>query len=325
MVNMVPVLVTGGAGYIGSHVCKALAVAGYLPVAFDNLVNGHDWAVKWGPLEVGDINDYERVISTITNYKIEAIIHLAAFAYVKESIDDPEKYYKNNTLGMFNLLKAVRKTKVKQFIFSSSCAVYGEPNTIMISENSPCNPINTYGFTKYIGETMLKDFISAYGGDSISLRYFNAAGADPDCEIGEVHDPEPHLIPKIIDVALQNMDKLTINGNDYATPDGTCVRDYVHVTDLANGHVQALSALKKGSGSKVFNLGSGRGHSILEIIETTKSIFGIDVPFSFGDRRYGDPAVLVADPSLASKEIGWNPKYSDIKFIVKTAKKWACR
>ena len=325
MVNLIPVLVTGGAGYIGSHVCKALAGAGYFPIAFDSLVHGHEWAVKWGPLEVGDINDFECLFSAVNSYKIEAIVHLAAFAYVNESVEDPEKYYQNNTLGMLNLLRAVRRAKIERFVFSSSCAVYGEPNSKIISENWPRNPINTYGFTKHVGERMLQDFMTAYGGSSIALRYFNAAGADPDCEIGEDHDPEPHLIPRVLDVALKKTEELTINGRDYATPDGTCVRDYVHVTDLADGHVQALNALREDTGSKAYNLGAGKGNSILEVIATAREILGADVPFTFGARRLGDPAILVADTALAVKELGWRPKHSDIRFIMKTALQWACR
>lgn len=250
------VLVTGGAGYIGSHACKALSQKGYTPITYDNLVHGHRWAVRWGPLEVGDINDRARLNAVIQQYRPEAIMHFAAYAYVGESVLDPGKYYRNNVAGSLTLLEAARDHGIDKFIFSSSCATYGTPEQIPIPEAHPQHPINPYGASKLMIERMLADFGSAHGLRSISLRYFNAAGADPDAKIGECHDPETHLIPLILDVAAGKRPVLTIFGEDYDTPDGTCIRDYIHVTDLADAHLLALQLLDRGEESTVFNLGN---------------------------------------------------------------------
>ena len=230
------VLVTGGAGYIGSHACKALSQAGYLPVTYDNLVYGHEWAAKWGPLEQGDILDRARLEEVMNRYSPKAVMHFAAFAYVGESVTDPGKYYRNNVLGSLTLLEAMRGHDVRHLVFSSTCATYGIPDSLPIQENAPQNPINPYGASKLFVERMLKDFEAAHGISSIALRYFNAAGADPDNEIGESHDPETHLIPLVLDAASGRRSDVTIFGTDYPTPDGTCIRDYIHVSDLADAH-----------------------------------------------------------------------------------------
>lgn len=322
MTDRAAVLVTGGAGYIGSHVCKALSARGYLPVAFDNLIYGHEWAVKWGPLEVGDITDGAALSDAIAHHRPVAVVHLAAFAYVGESVEDPEKYYRNNLLGMLTLLSAVREADIRKFVFSSSCVVYGETDSDTISEDHPCDPVNPYGNTKYSGERMMRDFMRAYGGSSVALRYFNAAGADPAGEIGEDHDPEPHLIPRVLDAALGKGGGLTVFGEDYETPDGTCVRDYIHVTDLADGHVKALDMLDDAGGQHVFNLGAGRGVSVLEMIDAARRVTGADIPYDVGARRPGDPARLIADTTLARGKLKWGPGLSDIDTILETAWRW---
>ena len=322
MTDRAAVLVTGGAGYIGSHVCKALSARGYLPVAYDNLIYGHDWAVKWGPLEVGDITDGAALSNAIARHRPVAVVHLAAFAYVGESVEDPEKYYRNNLLGMLTLLSAVRAANIRKFVFSSSCVVYGETDNDTISEDHSCDPVNPYGNTKYSGERMMRDFMRAYGGGSVALRYFNAAGADPAGEIGEDHEPEPHLIPRVLDAALGKGGRLNVFGDDYETPDGTCVRDYIHVTDLADGHVKALDMLDGAGGQHVFNLGAGRGVSVLEMINAARRVTGADIPYDVGARRPGDPARLIADTTLARGKLKWQPELSDIDTILETAWLW---
>lgn len=316
------VLVTGGAGYIGSHTCKALASHGYTPVAFDNLVYGHPWAVRWGPLEVGDIADRGRLNEVIAKYHPSAVMHFAAYAYVGESVQDPGKYYRNNVAGSLTLLEAMRDHAIDKLIFSSTCATYGTPDHVPISETHSQRPINPYGASKLMIERMLKDFDVAHGLCSISLRYFNAAGADPDGEIGESHDPETHLIPLVLDAAAGSRPAITVFGDDYATPDGTCVRDYIHVSDLADAHVLALKALQNAPKTTTYNLGNGQGVSVREVIDAASRVTGHQVPFTLGSRRPGDPAALVGDATRASQELGWRPRFHGIDKIVETAWLW---
>ncbi len=316
------VLVTGGAGYIGSHACKALSRAGYTPVTYDNLVYGHEWAVKWGPLEIGDILDRARLNQVIETYQPVAIMHFAAFAYVGESVADPGKYYRNNVTGSLSLLEAARDHGIRHFICSSSCATYGIPDKLPISEASPQNPINPYGASKLMVERMLADFSAAHDLQYIALRYFNAAGADPDGDLGEMHDPETHLIPLVLDAATGQRPDVTVFGTDYDTPDQTCIRDYVHVSDLASAHVLALDNLLAGAPSQCINLGLGYGFSVLEIIDAVERATGLSVPVKVGERRAGDPAALLSDPSEAADVLGWSPRYRDIDDIVRTAWSW---
>ena len=316
------ILVTGGAGYVGSHACKALAQAGYTPVAYDSLVCGNRWAVRWGPLETGDIADRERLDQVIDKYSPHAVMHFAAHAYVGESVQDPGKYYRNNVSGTLNLIEAMRDHVIDKLIFSSTCAIFGIPDAVPIVEDHPQRPINPYGHSKLMVEQMLQDFSDAYGLTSISLRYFNAAGADPDLEIGEAHDPETHLLPLLLDAAAGRRAAITIFGDDYATPDGTCIRDYVHVTDLASAHVLALNALEQGAQSTRYNLGNGRGFSVSEVIDEVRATTGRPVRVEIGRRRPGDPACLVGDSSEIRRELGWRPQYSALSQIVQTAWAW---
>jgi UDP-arabinose 4-epimerase len=316
------VLVTGGAGYIGSHACKALSKSGYFPVAFDNLIYGHRDFVKWGPFEKGDITDAGRLKEVMAQYQPEAVLHFAAFAYVGESVERPDKYYRNNVVGSLTLLETMKSMGIYKIVFSSSCATYGNPISLPITEDHVQNPLNPYGHTKLIVENMLKDFDRAYGIKSIALRYFNAAGADPDQEIGEDHTPETHLIPLIIYTALGIRPVLVVNGNDYPTPDGTCIRDYIHVTDLAEAHVLALKKLDAEPASQAFNLGNGSGYSVKEVIEAAERVMGEKVPLRFGPRRLGDPDRLISEPGRAIQELGWKPQHGDIKTILHHAWKW---
>jgi UDP-arabinose 4-epimerase len=313
------VLVVGGAGYIGSHACKALARAGYLPVAYDNLSLGHAHAVKWGPLEVGDIADRARLDQAIAKHAPVAAMHFAAFAAVGESVAEPEKYYLNNVSATLVLLAALRAAKIRDFVFSSTCAVYGTPEAMPISEATPRNPVNPYGRTKLMVEHALEDYGRAYGLRWTALRYFNAAGADPDGEIGEEHEPETHLLPRAMFAALGRIPHLDVFGEDYPTADGTCVRDYVHVTDLARAHVSALARLAGGGAPSAFNLGTGRGHTVREAIAAVERASGARVPVRVGPRRPGDPPALVADPARARAELGFAPEFSDIDTIAATA------
>lgn len=316
------VLVTGGAGYVGSHACKALYRAGYTPVSFDNLVYGHESAVNWGPLERGDILERAQLDRILDRYQPIAIMHFAAFAYVGESVTDPGKYYRNNVCGSLTLLEAARDHNIQHFVFSSSCATYGVPNQLPIREDTPQQPINPYGTSKLMVERMLDDFSAAHGMNHIALRYFNAAGADPDNEIGEDHDPETHLIPLVLDAASGRRHDVTIFGSDYDTADGTCVRDFIHVTDLADAHVLALERLIEGAGSQALNLGTGSGFSVRQVIDTVERITGLRVPVVNGSRRPGDPAALVSDPSKAREVLGWTPKFRELDAIIRTAWEW---
>ena len=319
------ILVTGGAGYIGSHTCKALARAGYGPVVYDNLINGHEWAVKWGPFERGDILDTERLIAVIKKYHPSAVIHFAAFAYVGDSIEHPAKYYHNNIAGTLSLLDAMRATKVDRIVFSSSCTTYGLPLSLPLREDHVQMPINPYGRTKFAIEGALADYSHAYGLRSISLRYFNAAGADPEGEVGEQHCPETHLIPLILQTAAKLRESLTIYGNDYDTPDGTCIRDYVHVSDLANAHLLALKGMEEKPGMSAYNLGIGRGFSVLEVIDVAERVTGQKIHYNIGPRRAGDPPVLYADAKLARQILGWESSYVELPYIVETAWRWMQR
>jgi len=316
------VLVTGGAGYIGSHTCKALALAGHEPIVFDNLIHGHRWAVRWGPLVVGDILDRAAIDAAITQYRPEAVIHFAAFAYVGESVSDPAKYYRNNVSGTLTLLEAMRARRLSRIVFSSSCATYGVPPPGPITEATVQKPINPYGMSKLMVEHMLVDFGSAYDLKWIALRYFNAAGADPSGEIGEAHSPETHIVPLVLAAAADPAKPFTIFGTDYDTPDGSCIRDYIHVSDLADAHVRALERLADGLESAAINLGTGRGASILEVLETAGRVTGRPIPVVHGKRRAGDPAILVSDAGLARERLGWRAKIPALGDILETAWSW---
>jgi len=316
------VLVTGGAGFVGSHSCKALRKAGYLPVTYDNLVYGHEWAVKWGPFERGDILHRSRLDDVVEQYRPSAIMHFAAFAYVGESVTDPGTYYRNNVAGSLNLLEVARDHGIDKFVFSSTCATYGIPDQLPITEDTPQRPISPYGATKLMVERMLADFGAAHGLRAIALRYFNAAGADVQGEIGEDHEPETHLIPLVLDAASGRRSDVTIFGTDYETPDGTCVRDYIHVADLADAHINALEALEVGGSSGAYNLGNGQGFSVLEVVEAVRRVTGLDVPVTRSDRRAGDPAALISDATKARELLGWQPQINTLDDIVRTAWAW---
>lgn len=316
------VLVTGGAGYIGSHTCKALAAAGYTPISYDNLVYGHRGAVRWGPFEEGDILDPSRLKAVFERYQPAAVMHFAAYCYVGESVIDPGKYYRNNVTGTLTLLEAMRDHAVSKLVFSSSCATYGLPQQIPIPETHPQQPINPYGSTKLMVERMLQDFAAAHGLDAIALRYFNAAGADPLAEVGESHVPETHLIPLTLAAAAGDLPYLTLNGDDYETEDGTCVRDYIHVSDLADAHVRALTGLEEGKGFLAYNLGNGLGFSVKQVIDTATAVTGRPIPVRLGPRRAGDPARLVGDSTRIRAELGWTPRYADLSQIIATAWRW---
>ena len=302
--------------------CKALSQAGYTPVSYDNLVYGHRWAVRWGPLEVGNINDRARLDAVIAQYRPTAVMHFAAYAYGGESVRDPGKYYRNNVAGSLARLEAMRDHGIDRCIFSSTCATYGEPERMPIDEQHPQRPINPYGASKLMIEQMLRDFDAAHGLRSIALRYFNAAGADPDGETGESHDPETHLIPLILDAAAGQRASITIYGDDYATSDGTCIRDYIHVTDLAQAHVQALQALEQGDTSTTYNLGNGQGFSVQEVIDRAAVVTGRRIPVRQGPRRAGDPDQLVGDAQRIRRDLGWQPQFADLDTILATAWRW---
>ena len=316
------ILVTGGAGFIGSHACKALAHAGYNPIAYDNLSRGNAWAVKWGPLVEGEISDISRVKKVLETYKPLALMHFAAYAYVGESVEDPLKYYENNVAGTATLLRAVLGSRIVPVVFSSTCASYGIPNEVPISENHPQRPINPYGCSKLFVEQILRDLEHAYGLQSVALRYFNAAGADPDGEIGEAHDPETHLIPLVIQAAKDSR-PVRIFGADYDTPDGTCIRDYIHVADIADAHVLALKYLLGGGRSRALNLSNARGYSVKEVIATVERVSGRAVPFEVRPRRAGDPAILIGDSRRARSVLGWVPVRSELDIQIRHAWNWA--
>lgn len=322
MVKSACILVTGGAGYIGSQACKALFEAGYYPVVYDNLVYGHEWAVKWGPLEKGDLADRARLDQVIETYQPDSVMHFAAYAYVGESMESPGKYFRNNVAGTLSLLEAMRDHQIDKIVFSSTCATYGVPETSPIHEDHPQRPINPYGASKLMVEQMLKYFDIAHGIRSISFRYFNAAGADPDGEIGEDHNPETHLIPLVLDVALGRSPNISVFGCNYGTPDGTCIRDYIHVVDLADAHILGLKQLEEGSPTIFYNLGNGQGFSVREVINTAINVTGNKIPFISSKRRAGDPPVLVGNGQLAMKKLGWKPKYTALETQIAHAWQW---
>ena len=315
------VLVTGGAGYIGSHTAKALATAGHEPVVLDNLSEGHRWAVKWGPLIEGDLADSGLIRSTLRDHRIEAVIHFAAHGYVGESVTNPRKYFRNNVVNSMNLLDAMLDEDVNRIVFSSTCATYGEPETPHLAEGHIQKPVNPYGESKLFVEKMLSWYDNAYSLRSVSLRYFNAAGADADGELGEDHDPETHLIPLAILAALGRSPALRIFGTDYPT----AVRDYIHVSDLADAHVRSLEYLDSGGARTALNLATGQGCSVREVIDAVKRATGKAVPTIDAMRREGDPPSLVADPAKAFEVLGWKPRQSDLDTIVKTASSWHAR
>jgi UDP-glucose-4-epimerase GalE len=315
------ILVTGGAGYIGSHAVKALRRAGREVVVYDNLSAGHREAVRGAALVEGDVLDVERLRRTMRHHGVSAVMHFAARLSVPESVTDPVGYYRTNVTGALSVLEAMAAESVPSFVFSSTCAVYGEPQEAPISESHPTAPVNPYGQTKLAVEHALPHFERAYGIRSIRLRYFNAAGADPDGELGEDHDPEIHVIPRAIEAATGGPE-LQIFGDDYPTPDGTCLRDYVHVSDLADAHLLALDALEETGRSATYNLGTGRPHSVGEVVETVSRVCGQAVQSSLAARRPGDPAVLFASPGRAFEELHWRPKFAELSAIVETAWRW---
>jgi UDP-arabinose 4-epimerase len=316
------ILVTGGAGYVGSHACKALAKAGYLPVVYDNLSRGHRAAVRWGPLIEGDLGDAARLVAALRGHHVSAVMHFAAFAYVGESVGDPELYYRNNVGGTLALLAAMREAAIDRIVFSSTCAIYGVPDRLPIGEATAKAPLNPYGETKLAIERALHWYGQAYGLRFAALRYFNAAGADPEGDIGEDHEPETHLIPRALRAALGTGEPVDIYGTDYPTPDGTAIRDYIHVADLAEAHVCALRHLAAGGDNAALNLGTGKGHSVHEIVAAVERIGGRPVPRREAPRRPGDPPELVADPGLACTRLGWQPHHSDLDTIIGTALAW---
>jgi UDP-glucose-4-epimerase GalE len=320
------VVVTGGSGYIGSHACKALARAGYRPVTFDNLTIGNRWAVKWGPLETGDILDPHRLHEVFKAYRPAAVMHFAAFALVGESMRVPALYYRNNVCGALNVLEAARAHDVPTVVFSSTCAVYGIPDRIPITEDTPPRPVNPYGASKLMIERILADYDMAYGMRSACLRYFNAAGADPDGELGEERAVETHAIPLALGAILGRHPRFKVFGTDYPTPDGTAIRDYIHVSDLADAHVAALRYLLGGGASVTLNLGTGQGYSVRDIIAAAERITGRSVPFDTAARRPGDPPVLVADAGLSHAVLDFSLKHSrSLDTIVGNAWSWYCR
>jgi UDP-glucose 4-epimerase len=319
------ILVTGGAGYIGSHAVKALIGAGYEVIVLDNLVYGHRELVEEVlkvELIVGDISDRPLLDKLFASRSISAVMHFSAYAYVGESVTDPAKYYRNNVVGTLTLLEAMIAFSIKQFVFSSTCATYGVPHAVPITEDHPQNPINPYGATKLMVERILQDFDVAYGLKSVYFRYFNAAGADPAGLLGEDHNPETHLLPLVLMAALGKRDSVSIFGTDYPTPDGTCIRDYIHVTDLADAHILGLEYLLKGGDTSVFNLGNGQGFSVKEAIDTARSVTGQEIKVVMSDRRPGDPPILVGSSDKARNILGWEPKYPALKEILTHAWNW---
>ena len=315
------ILVTGGAGFIGSHTCKLLRDEGYQPIVYDNLSTGHRELVKFGPFVHGDICDGGAFRRALNAWRPEAVIHFAASAYVGESVAVPDRYYNNNVVGLLQVLDAMRQCNVSKIVFSSSCATYGIPDQLPISESLAQRPINPYGETKLIGERIIRDYVAAFGLQAVTLRYFNASGADRSGVLREIHDPETHLIPRALMAAAGTIPHLDVFGDDYPTPDGTCVRDYVHVEDLADGHLRALRYLNAGDGCTFFNLGTGKGTSIREIIASIEAVFQVKIPTRVLPRRPGDPATLYADATLAGEVLKFTPRYSDLATIVATAGK----
>lgn len=316
------ILVCGGAGYIGSHMVKMLVNKGYNVIVFDNLSTGHREAIRWGSFIKGDLIDETALHSLFQSHSIDAVMHFSARSLVGESMTSPHSYYRNNVIGTFNLLEAMRKNNVTQIVFSSTAAVYGDPAQKQIDERHPLAPINPYGQTKLMVEHMLKDYAQAYQLNSVSLRYFNAAGADPEGIIGESHCPETHLIPNILESVIHSQKTLTIFGNDYDTADGTCIRDYIHVQDLCAAHLNALQFIDKNPGPHAFNLGNGNGFSIMAVLQAAEAITGRTISYEISKRRPGDPSILVADSTRARQQLAWIPEFVRIEEIIETAWKW---
>jgi len=316
------ILVTGGAGYIGSHACKALRTAGYTPVTFDNLVTGWQDAVKFGPFERGELTDRARLDEVFSTYKPKAVVHFAALSQVGEAMTEPGRYWANNVIGSLTLIEAAVAAGCLDFVFSSTCATYGEHDNVVLDENTPQHPLNAYGASKRAIEDILHDFEAAHGLRSVIFRYFNVAGADPDAEVGEFHRPETHLVPLMLDAIDGKRDALTVFGTDYDTPDGTCIRDYVHVCDLVDAHVLGLSWLERGKESRVFNLGTGSGFSVREVIDQSRSVTNREVPYTIGPRRAGDCTKLVSGSVRAEQELGWTPTRSTLKTMIADAWRW---
>ena len=319
---MVNILVTGGAGYIGSHACKALKAAGYTPVTYDNLVTGWQDAVKFGPFEQGDLMDRDRLDQVFAKYQPAAVMHFAALSQVGEAMQQPGKYWHNNVAGSLSLIEAAVDAGCMNFVFSSTCATYGDHDNVVLDEDTPQHPLNSYGASKRAIEDILRDFQAAYGLNNVIFRYFNVAGADPDSEVGEFHRPETHLIPLMLDAIDGKRDALTVFGTDYDTPDGTCIRDYVHVCDLVDAHILGLKWLEDGKPSRVFNLGTGSGFSVREVIDHSRSVTNRDVPFVTGPRRAGDCTKLVSGSVRAEKELGWTPSRSTLATMIADAWRW---
>jgi len=316
------ILVTGGAGYIGAHVVKLLSRSGFETVVYDNLSRGHREMVSAGEFVRGELSDKNQLLEVMRDRKIDSVIHFAASSLVGESEEDPHRYYQNNIMNGINLLGAMLEAGVGKIVFSSSAAVYGDPVEVPIREDHPTRPTNVYGDTKLIIEGILGKYSAAYGMDSVSLRYFNAAGADPDAEIGEDHTPETHLIPIVLDCALGRRKEVTIFGTNYATPDGTCIRDYIHVNDLADAHIRALAHIDRNKGVFSYNLGNGKGFSVRKVIESTERVTGTKIMVREGAKRKGDPAQLVASSEKIMKDLGWKPAFPELDTIIETAWKW---
>lgn len=319
------VIVTGGAGYIGSHACKALATAGYQPVVYDNLARGFADAVKWGPLEQGDLLDRDRLDAVLSRYQPCAVMHFAALAYVAESTSAPGRYWRNNVAGSLNLLRVMQRHQTNKLVFSSSCAVYGESGASTIDERHNLDPVNPYGRTKLVVETMIRDSAAVGLINAVSLRYFNAAGADPDGELGERHHPETHLVPLVLEAAVSPQHPVTVFGDAHPTPDGTCIRDYVHVHDLAMAHVRALDFLGQNHGAHTFNLGNESGYSVYQVIEAVGRVTGRTPAFTVGAPRPGDPSRLIADARQAHDRLDWQPRYPGLDTMVESAWQWRLR
>jgi UDP-glucose-4-epimerase GalE len=316
------ILVTGGAGYIGSHTAMVLAAAGHEPVIFDDMSQGHEWAVEWGALERGSLSDPARLAQVFAARPIDAVVHFAASALVGESMTNPAKYFRNNTVATLNLLDAMRDAGVSTLVFSSTCATYGDPVRVPIDESHPQVPVNPYGESKLMIEKIMRWYGEAYGLRWMALRYFNAAGADPEGRIGEDHDPESHLIPLVIGAAQGTRPPVKIFGTDYPTADGTAIRDYIHVLDLADAHLRALDRLRSGTPSQAINLGTGHGHSVREVVDTVARVAGKPVPVVESPRRAGDPPELVAAPARAREVLGWTCRYAELETIVRHAWAW---
>lgn len=319
---MTNILVTGGAGYIGSHACKALKQAGYTPVTYDNLVTGWQDAVKFGPFERGDLADRARLDEVFARYQPAAVMHFAALSQVGEAMSEPGRYWRNNVAGSLTLIEAATAAGCLDVVFSSTCATYGEHDNVVLDEDTPQEPLNAYGASKRAVEDILRDFGAAHGLRAVIFRYFNVAGADPEAEVGEHHRPETHLIPVMLEAIDGSRPALTVHGTDYDTPDGTCIRDYVHVCDLVDAHVLGLKWLQAGKGSRVFNLGTGSGFSVMQVIEQSRSVTNRAVPYQTGPRRAGDATKLVSGSTRAEQELGWTPRRSTLDKMIADAWKW---